>query len=377
MNRVLITGGAGFIGSHLANRLIKSGYQVSFLDCLLPKVHGKSPRKNSATLLSLDIGIREIIGSVTSQNDLEESIKNQDIIIHLASETGTGESMYETSTYANVNVGGTALLLDILINTKHSVKKVILASSRAVYGEGKYLCENLGEVYPTSRCSETLSRGEFEVSYPGCADLEFLPSDENSRLNPISVYGITKQNQEQLVSTVCKSIGIDWVIFRYQNVYGPGQSLSNPYTGIVSVFTSLIRNNQDLTVFEDGRGTRDFVYIDDVVNGTILGLENSEAAGQIFNIGSGESTRIIDIAKLLKEYFASDISINVNGKYRMGDIRHSLADLSLAKKVLGFKPEKSFKDGLRDFVDWASKIEKTESAFESSLSILESKGLFS
>lgn len=292
MKNILITGGAGFIGSNLALKLLKRGYQVTVLDSLAAQIHGDDPDR-SPLYGSIKNKVRFVHGDVTVREDWEKALKDQDAIVHLAAETGTGQSMYEIQKYTETNIGGTSLMLDILTNSKHRVRKVVVASSRAIYGEGRYLSRTYGYVYPLSRTEEYMSQGDFECKYPGePAPLTLVGTTEDSLIHPTSVYGITKHVQEQLVMTVCPTLGIAPVAFRYQNVYGPGQSLSNPYTGILSIFSTRIKNKNGINVFEDGKESRDFVYIEDVVDATIAGLEKEQADGESFNVGTGVATDV-------------------------------------------------------------------------------------
>ncbi|RYD94112.1 MAG: NAD-dependent epimerase/dehydratase family protein, partial [Sphingomonadales bacterium] len=237
---ILITGGAGFIGSRLALKLVERGHSVTVLDTLSPQIHGEDA-KNSPLFRALSDNVRFIQGTVTDHATMEEVLAGQEAVVHLAAETGTGQSMYQIEHYTHVNVGGTALMLDILANSEHSVKRIVVASSRSIYGEGRYRSAELGYVYPGARTAEDMEGGDFEVKFPGATTpLELVGTDEESKIHPSSVYGISKQVQEQLVMTVCPSIGIEGVAFRYQNVFGPGQSLSNPYTGILSIFSNLM-----------------------------------------------------------------------------------------------------------------------------------------
>lgn len=372
-NSVLITGGAGFIGSNLSLRLLAEGYSVTVLDNLSQQIHGN----NSGLFKSIEGEVNFIKGDVRIQADWEKALINQDIVIHLAAETGTGQSMYEVQKYTEVNITGTAIFLDYLVNKPHSIKKVIIASSRAVYGEGKYECENHGIIYPDERKENDLLKGEFEPKCPFCnTDLRLLPTDENSKIHPSSVYGITKQNQEQMVLNVCRSIGIPAVAFRYQNVYGPGQSLQNPYTGILSIFSTQIKNGNDLTIFEDGLESRDFVFIDDVVNATVLGIEKKEADFEVFNVGSGTATSVLEVAESLKKQYQSDITVKVTGNFRLGDIRHNVADLSKIQEKLGFYPQTDFQTGAAKFADWVNQQEIQEDHFAESIAELKKKGLF-
>ena len=376
IKNVLITGGAGFIGSNLALKLIEKGYQVAVLDNLSPQIHGDNPTETSPLYLSIKDKVKFIHGTVTSKSDWEEALKDQDAIVHYAAETGTGQSMYEVEKYVNVNINGTALMLDLLVNGSYGVKKVVVASSRSIYGEGKYISKELGAVYPTQRESIHMDQGDFEVKYPNSSALTLVGTDEESKIHPSSVYGITKQNQEQMVLTVCPTVGIAGVAFRYQNVYGPGQSLKNPYTGILSIFSTQIKNGNNINIFEDGLESRDFVYIDDVVDATILGLEKEEANNQVFNVGTGVAKNVLTVANELVKNYGLDVAINVSGNYRLGDIRHNYADLTKINKLLGFCPKVSFEAGLKSFAEWVNIQEVQEDKYQKSIDEMKAKGLY-
>ena len=377
MNKVLITGGSGFIGSNLALKLISKGYKVTVLDNLSQQIHGGNPEQTSPLFQSIKDKVRFIKGSVTSREDWMTALEGQEAVIHLAAETGTGQSMYEIEKYINTNIGGTALLLDILTNTKHSVKRVLVAESRAIYGEGKYHCEKCGDVYPSERKDEDMAKGDFECHCPKCGGkLTLVATTEDSTIHPSSVYGIGKQVQGQLVHLVCPTIGVESVSFRYQNVYGPGQSLSNPYTGILSIFSTRIKNHNPINIFEDGKETRDFVYIDDVVDATIRGLEVPEANGHVFNVGTGVATDVLTVAKTLCEKYGIEVPITVSGNYRLGDIRHNYADISLARSILGFEPRWNFSDGIAQFCKWVDQQEIQEDRYEASIEEMKKKGLY-
>ena len=297
---VLITGGAGFIGSRLANHLIADGYKVRVLDNLSPQIHGDSP-SSSSLFLSLHSEVEFILGSVNNENDLMAALDGVDTVVHLAAETGTGQSMYAIRHYSEVNIGGTALLLDLIANKPLPIKKIIIASSRAVYGEGKYRCAQHGSIYPSSRISEDMQNGDFNVHCPICGiNAEVAATDEDTPVRPSSVYGVTKVAQEQLVLNIGYALGISAIAFRYQNVYGPGQSLSNPYTGILSIFSTRIRNKSPINIFEDGKESRDFVYIDDVVSVTAQAVKHDKHLVDAFNVGSGVSTDVLTIANTLQ-----------------------------------------------------------------------------
>lgn len=378
MNKILITGGAGFIGSNVALKLINQSVEITVLDNLSPQIHGNNPDTTSPLYQSIKGKVKFIKGSVTSREDWIKALEGVDTVLHLAAETGTGQSMYEIEKYVNANIGGTAILLDILTNEKTNVKRVVVAESRAIYGEGRYWSDELNSyVYPEERPEDAMSNGDFEVKYPGCSKpLKLVGTTEDSKIHPGSVYGITKQVQGQLVHMVCQSIGIESVSFRYQNVYGPGQSLSNPYTGILSIFSTRIKNGNGINIFEDGKETRDFVYIDDIVDATILGLTVPGISGNAFNIGTGVATDVLTVANTLKKHYGIDVPVTVSGNYRLGDIRHNFADISKARKLLGYEPKWSFDEGIRKFTEWVNTQDVQEDKYESSIEEMKKKGLY-
>lgn len=375
MKNILITGGAGFIGSNLALKLIEKGHKITVLDNLSKQIHGENPEVTSPLFKSIKDKVTFIEGTVTSREDWEKALENQNVVVHFAAETGTGQSMYCIEKYTEVNIQGTAIMLDILANKENSVEKIVIASSRSIYGEGKYKHPELGIVYPTHRKENDMLAGNFELTYADDKELELLATDEDSKIHPSSVYGITKQNQEQMIMTVCPTIGIAPVGFRYQNVYGPGQSLSNPYTGILSIFSTQIRNNNPIQIFEDGKETRDFVFIDDVVAATILGIEKEEANGQVFNVGTGVATDVLEVANSLIKAYDIDVPVTVTGRFRLGDIRHNYADLTKIKELLGFEPTVYFKEGIEKFSAWVLQQEIQEDKLSKSLEEMKKKGL--
>ena len=375
--RVLITGGAGFIGSHIALKLIDKSYEVTVLDNLLEQIHGTDPEKTSPLYCSIKDKVRFIKGDVCDKALLEQALEDVDYVIHLAAETGTGQSMYEIKPYIDVNIRGTALLLDILTNTKQHVKRVVVAESRAIYGEGKYYCEKCGDVYPKERKDEDMAHGDFECHCPKCGGrVKLVATTEDSAIHPSSVYGIGKQVQGQLVHLICKNIGIESVSFRYQNVYGPGQSLTNPYTGILSIFSNRIKSHNGINIFEDGKETRDFVFIDDVVDATIAGMEVPEANGHVFNVGTGIATDVLTVAQTLCKHYGIEVPLTVSGNYRLGDIRHNYADITLAIQILGFQPKWCFSEGIKQFVDWVNRQNIQEDKYEASIEEMKKKGLY-
>ena len=376
MKNILITGGAGFIGSNLSLKLISKGYNITVLDNLSEQIHGSKPENDSPLYQSIKGKVNFIKGTVTAKKDWRKAIANQDVIVHYAAETGTGQSMYEIQKYVDVNINGTAIALDLLANEPHQVKKMVIASSRSIYGEGKYKSAELGVVYPKHRTANFMDNGDFEVKVEGSGPLALMATDEESKIHPSSVYGITKQNQEQMIMTVCPTLGIAPVAFRYQNVYGPGQSLKNPYTGILSIFSTQIKNGNGINIFEDGKETRDFVFVNDVVDATILGIEKEEANNEIFNVGTGVPTDVITVANGLIKNYGIDVPVTISGNYRLGDIRHNYADLTKIKNKLGFEPQFSFEQGLKQFTNWVDKQEVQKDNYAKSIEEMKAKGLY-
>ncbi len=376
IKNILITGGAGFIGSNLALKLLSKGYKVRVLDNLSKQIHGDD-YNNSYLYNSIKNKVEFIHGDIRDRACLLKAIKDQDAIFHFAAETGTGQSMYEIERYVDVNIKGTALLLDILSNEKHRVKKLIYSSSRAIYGEGRYFCEDHGFIYPKERNKDDMKNGFFDFKCNHCnAKLKLMATDEESKIIPSSIYAMTKQSGEDMLNLISKAKNIDAISLRFQNVYGPGQSLKNPYTGILSIFSNLIRNKKDINIFEDGLESRDFVYIDDVVDANILALESS-IKNEIYNVGSGVSTTVLDVAKELIKNYNIDVNVNVSGHFRMGDIRHNYASLDKIKKDLGFTPKYSFKDGIKLFTSWVMTQDIEKDLYEKSINEMKEKGLYS
>lgn len=376
MKNILITGGSGFIGSHLALELISKGHKVTVLDNMSEQIHGQDYNK-SELYNKIKGKVNFIHGTVTSKEDWITALKDIQIVVHLAAETGTGQSMYEIDKYVNVNIAGTTHLLDIMTNHKHTIEKVIVASSRAIYGEGKYICEEHGAVYPLTREDSYLIKGDFEVKCPTCNhDVTLVATTENSKIHPTSIYGFTKQAQEDMLMIVGKSLNIPVVAYRYQNVYGPGQSLKNPYTGILSIFSTRIKNGNDINIFEDGEESRDFVFINDVVDATILGIESDNANFQSYNVGTGEAVSVIKVAETLKKMYQSDVNISISGNYRLGDIRHNFADISKIQSELNFQPEYTFDKGIELFTEWVNEQPVETDNYEQSIEEMKQKGLY-
>ncbi len=355
MKTVLVTGGAGFIGSHLVPQLLRAGYGVRVLDSLSPQIHGMLPV--GLSWLSASANIEFMRGSVTSAADLRRAIDGVSAIVHLASETGTGQSMYEISRYAHENVQGMAMLMQQLVDIKgHGVERVVLASSRSVYGEGSYVLSSAPEsprLTPQARSAEMLKARRWEPVNPSNGEaLIAVPTREDDRTQPASIYAATKLMQEDLVRIACGSLGIGHTILRLQNVYGEGQSLLNPYTGILSVFSTKIRSGAVLPIFEDGLESRDFVHVSDVAAAFVAALDTEQPVNSAINAGSGIATPVIEVARALSLAFGAEPNIEVTEQYRLGDIRHNSADISRLGQLLGIAPRVSLEDGLGRFARW-------------------------
>ncbi|WP_263419059.1 NAD-dependent epimerase/dehydratase family protein [Terriglobus albidus] len=369
----LITGGAGFIGTHLARLLLAKGQEVTLLDSFLSQVHAGEERLPS----DLAPHVRLVTGDVADQSAMSVALQGVDSVVHLAAETGTGQSMYEVMRYERTNLGGTATLYELLAkNPRHKVERIVVASSRAIYGEGAYRCEKDGIVYPSSRSVEDKMAGKFDPLCPLCGgSCETVPTTESAPSQPSSFYGLTKQVQEQTAMMFGQVLGIPSFGLRYQNVYGPGQSLKNPYTGILGIFCNLARAGRKLEIFEDGQESRDFVYVDDVVRATARCLEVTANGCHVVNVGSNERTTVAHVAEQVKSFYQSSSTLEVTGAFRDGDIRHGLADLGQAKALLDYEPQWRFDDGLRQFLEWAERYEPQLDAYQQSLKEMAEKGL--
>lgn len=373
--KVLITGGAGFIGSNTANRLIKLGYDVTVVDSLIEQIHGAEPFE-STLFKSLDSEVKFVHGSVLDRELMRRLIMDAEIVIHLAAETGTGQSMYHVSHYSEVNIMGTSIMLDIIVNNPNAVKKIIVASSRSIYGEGKYSCSKHGVKYPVSRDTSKMDSGIFSFVCNEC-EAELFPqaTDEATPLNPKSIYGITKLSQEQMILNVAESLGISAIALRYQNVYGPGQSLANPYTGILSIFSNLILSDQPVNVFEDGLESRDFIYITDVVQANISAVQHAGNKSIALNIGSGSATSVIQVVKSLYAIYNKEENYFISGNYRIGDIRHNFADTAKANSEIGFEAKVNFNEGVKKFAKWVESQELPKLKYDVSISEMRAKNL--
>jgi dTDP-L-rhamnose 4-epimerase len=370
---VLITGGAGFIGTRLARALLLEGDSVTLLDNFSQQIHG------SNTQLSPDLqsSVRLIRGDVRDESIWASALPGHQVVVHLAAETGTGQSMYEVAKYEQVNLAGTSLLYDLLAKQpRHGVERIVVASSRAIYGEGAYTCPAHGLVFPQPRSSADKKAGLFDPLCPVCiAPCVSVPTSETAPLQPSSFYGLTKQVQEQMTLLFGQVLGIPSVAMRYQNVYGPGQSLKNPYTGILAIFSNLARLGADINIFEDGEESRDFVYIDDVVRATLAAIHSPDPTCFAVNIGSGERTTVMQVAQSINRYFGERSKIHISGAFREGDIRHGVADLTCAQAMLAYQPSVQFQHGLDNFLAWAEESEPELKGYERSLDEMRQRGL--
>jgi len=345
--KILITGGAGFIGSHLADELLGQGYAVRALDNLSEQVHGKDCTRPEYLHEEVEL----LVGDVRNPADVERALEGVDYVFHFAAMVGVGQSMYEIKEYTDVNNMGTAVLLEALI--KHPVKKLVVASSMSIYGEGLYKNEAGELVTVQERPLEQLKAADWELHDAQGQTLQPVPTSEAKTPSLSSVYALSKYDQERLCLMVGRAYNIPTVAMRFFNVYGTRQALSNPYTGVLAIFASRLLNNNSPMIFEDGYQQRDFVHVRDVALACRLAMENEEATGQVFNVGSGNNYTIQEIAgRLATVMDKKHLMPEVTGKYRVGDIRHCYADISLANAVLGFYPQVEFNAGLEELANW-------------------------
>lgn len=347
---ILITGGAGFIGSYLADELLGHGYRVRALDALAPQVHGEYRQRPA--YLAEDVEL--IQGDVRDPRAVAAALEGVDGVFHYAAAVGVGQSMYEIAEYTEVNNLGTAVLLEAL--SKRPVKKLVVASSMSIYGEGLYQ-DTDGLIYSNVRRSrERLKRGEWEPYSAGSGPLQPLPTPESKAPDLSSVYALSKYDQERLCLIVGEAYDFPVTALRFFNVYGPRQALSNPYTGVLAIFAARLLNGNPPLIFEDGLQQRDFVSVHDVARASRLAYEDASASHEVFNIGSGEAHTIADIADRMRRALGrEDVGVEISGKYRAGDIRHCFADIAKARTVLGFSPQVSLEEGLLELAQWLSR----------------------
>lgn len=369
--RILVTGGAGFIGSHIVDALVQRGHDVTVYDNLDPQVHGNE--RGRPDYLNPDV--RLIVGDVCDRDALKAAIQGKDVIYHQAAAVGVGQSMYDILRYTQINTMGAATLLDIIANEEHSVRKMIVASSMSIYGEGQYRCATHGVVYPKLRPVEQFEQHDWEVRCPRCGEpVEREGTDEEKPLFPTSVYAVNKRDHEEMFLSVGRAYNIPTVALRYFNVYGPRQALSNPYTGVAAIFSSRLLNGNAPLIYEDGLQSRDFTHVSDIVQANLLALEKDEANYEVFNVGTGRSLTIRDMADALAEHLGVEVEPEIANKFREGDIRHCYADISKARRLLGYEPQMRFEDGVAELVEWV-RHQKAEDNVAKAASELERRGL--
>ena len=344
--RVLVTGGAGFIGSHLVDALVQRGHGVRVLDNFDPQVHGEE----RPAYLNRDAEYVE--GDVRDRDCVEAALRGVEVVFHQAAAVGVGQSMYEIEKYVSANVLGTAVLLDVIVNAGIQLHRLVVASSMSSYGEGQYACPACGPAAPPLRPAAQLQARQWEVRCPGCGQgAHSVPTPETKPFAPASVYAISKRDQEELCLAIGRSYRLPTVALRYFNAYGSRQALSNPYTGVCAIFSARIKNRNRPILYEDGGQTRDLVHVRDVVQANLLAMTHPRAVDQAFNVGSGRATSILEIAQTLSRLYGVPVEPEVTGKYRVGDLRHCYADISKLR-ALGFNPTVAFEEGLRELVEW-------------------------
>ena len=350
MSTVLVTGGAGFIGSHAVDALLAGGESVRVLDNLDPLAHpdGAPLRLNAEAEL--------VRGDLRDRAALGRALSGTDRVLHLGGVVGNGESMVNVRRAVDVNAGGTAALLEAVLARRDRIRRLVVASSMVVYGEGSYACADHGPRSPALRSSEQLRRREWEPTCPDCGrPLEPRPTSEDASLRPTSVYGVTKRDQEELALVLGRAYGLETVALRYLNVYGPGQALGNPYTGVAAIFAARLLNGRRPRVFEDGAQIRDLVHVSDVVRATLAALEAPSAPGRAINVATGRRLRIAELARRLAAALGSELTPEITGEYRAGDIRHCFADVGLARELLGFEARMGLDEGLPELADWVAR----------------------
>ena len=369
---VLVTGGAGYIGSHLVDALVAREYRVTVLDNLEPQVHRSGTWPSYA-----NPKVKYVKGDVRDRSVFEPLVLASQAVVHFGAAVSIGQSMYQVDRYVDVNTRGTALLLDILINTKHKVEKVLVASSIGVYGEGAYTCATHGAVAPTIRPEQQLASRDWEQHCPQCGThVTSIPTPEDKALYRDNIYSMTKYHQEEMVLLIGKTYGIPSVAPRFFNVYGPRQSLSNPYAGVAAIWLSRLLNGKQPVVFEDGGQLRDFVSIHDVVDCLILMLEKPGADYLPVNVGSGQTVTILEIANMLRRLLGSSIEPQITQSGRKFDIRHNTADIARARETLGFAPRVTLDQGFSELIEWARTTpDVAVDFFDKALQELQDKGL--
>ena len=369
--QILITGGAGFVGSHLADGLLAAGHHVRVLDDLIPQVH----QNGVPDYLSGSVEL--IVGDIRDPNLLREVLAGVDVVFHFAATVGVGQSMYEISRYMSINTQGTAELLQAILDTKARIQKLVVASSMSIYGEGRYVCSGCGKpAFPPVRTVTQLRAGHWELHCEACKDvLKPEPTGEAKPSEINSIYALSKRDQEELCLIYGRTYGLPVTALRFFNIYGTRQALSNPYTGVAAIFAARIINNQNPLVFEDGEQMRDFVSVHDIVRANMLAMDSPASDNQVINIGCGQPITIRRVAEILATALGkAELTPIITQKYRAGDIRHCYADLTRARKLLGYEPQVTHEEGFRELAGWLAHQEAEDKA-DAMLSELTTFGL--
>ena len=349
--RVLITGGAGFVGSHLADALAGAGHEVTIFDNLEPQVHGPDCRRPAY----LDPELRLEQGDIRDIDALAPLVQQADVVFHLAAMVGVGQSMYQVRRYTDVNAMGMATLLEALVTDRGRVRKLVVASSMSIYGEGAYLCAGCGPVFPRLRPTEQLAEAAWEVRCPSCgAELEPVPTPEDKPLYPTSIYAINKRDHEEMALAFGQAYGVPAVALRFFNIYGSRQALTNPYTGVAAIFCGRMLSGQTPVIYEDGGQLRDFVHVSDVVQACCLAMERGGADNQVLNVGTGRPISVLEVGELLARELGWTGGFEIREKFRAGDIRHCFADITRIQTLLGYEPRYRFEAGVSELVAWVA-----------------------
>lgn len=368
---MLVTGGAGFVGTHLVDALLARGDDVRVFDNLDPQVHGSAQRTPPWLAQEAEL----VVGDVRDRQAVAQALRDTDVVYHLAAAVGVGQSMYQIADYTAINTLGTAILLQEIVDQKLELERLVVASSMSIYGEGRYVTQSGEDAGVVRRPEAQLRAHDWEPRGDDGQPLEPRPTDEEKPLDPTSIYALNKADQEKMVLQIGAAYGIPSVAPRFFNIYGPRQSISNPYTGVAAIFSSRLLNGNAPLIYEDGMQSRDFVSVHDIVDGLLLCVDRPEAAGGVFNLGYGRSTSVLDIAETLARVMGVDIHPNVNGQYRVGDIRHCYADITRARTMLGFEPRVTLEEGMLELVGWLQDQEKPEDGVGKHVAELAARGL--
>jgi dTDP-L-rhamnose 4-epimerase len=347
--KILITGGAGFIGSHLVDALLAKGHEIIVFDNLEPQVHGN--QVNPPEYLAKNITF--IKGDIRNHDDLHNAIKDCEVVYHLAARVGVTQSMYQIADFVDVNSRGTAILLDLLVNTEHRVKKLVVASTMSTYGEGAYQCQDCGSIEPNVRMQAPKPGEDWELHCPICGKIALpIPTPETKKQECTTIYALSKKETEELSLMVGKTYGLDTTALRFFGTYGTRQALSNPYTGVCAIFsTSLLAGNSPM-LYEDGLQSRDLIYVKDICQALMLSMEKPEAKNEVFNVGTGVPITIKQVAEVLAKNINPAIAPNITYQFRAGDVRHTTADITKISSKLGYKPKYTFETGIKELLEW-------------------------